>query len=163
MTRTVRTFCPESGRLCRERPRCLPLRVEVHAHRPEPSQPARNSTRPVATMLPWTCPRIRMSLAERSAATFALGANGQPAVRKADRSFHMSIHNQVFTALQFAANDDRLADPGEAIFRCHAAISSEALIRAIFRAEDAERVPVPATLALCRRIAKAALFSLWGS
>ena len=39
-----------------------------------------------------------------------IGADGQPALQEAHGTLHAPIHNQIFTALHFAANHNGLAD-----------------------------------------------------
>ena len=53
-----------------------------------------------------------------------IGANRQPALREADGPLHAPIHNQVFTALHFAANHDGLADARGSILHCHGFVPS---------------------------------------
>ena len=47
------------------------------------------------------------------------GADGQPALREEDGTLHPPIHNEVFTALDFAANHHCFADARWNIFHCH--------------------------------------------
>src|SRR5579862_14612 len=57
-------------------------------------------------------------------------ADREPPVCQVDGPFHLPVDNQIFTPFHYAANHNRLANPGETILRCHGALPSQALISA---------------------------------
>ena len=86
---------------------------------PSTALPARNSTRPVATMLPFSLPWISTSPGGKVGQHVGVRSNSQTVLGQSNRALDMPVDDQIFAAPHFAADYHGLAETRRRHFNCH--------------------------------------------